>query len=301
VLFTQFRTGDIDYIGLQGISADHYAEAKTLKDRTIYLAPQPFIETFSFNLEQPQFKDLAVRQALYASIDKQSIINDVYYGLPTPAESFLPTQAWAFNANLPKQEYSPDKAKKLLDDAGWKPGADGIREKNGVRLEFTNSTTAGNHLREQVQQVLQQGWQDIGIKMTIKDLPPAVMWGDYWMKSQFQTGIAGIDFMSGPDPESSDYFRSSSTPAKGGSGQNTFQFVNAEVDTLLQKGGTTLDQSARAPMYQRMQAIVREELPFLPLFQYSFIEGTKSKLAGYAPNVNVRSNCWNIGTWYWTN
>jgi peptide/nickel transport system substrate-binding protein len=301
VLFTQFRTGDIDYIGLQGISADHYAEAKTLKDRTIYLAPQPFIETFSFNLEQPQFKDLAVRQALYASIDKQSIINDVYYGLPTPAESFLPTQAWAFNANLPKQEYSPDKAKKLLDDAGWKPGADGIREKNGVRLEFTNSTTAGNHLREQVQQVLQQGWQDIGIKMTIKDLPPAVMWGDYWMKSQFQTGIAGIDFMSGPDPESSDYFRSSSTPAKGGSGQNTFQFVNAEVDTLLQKGGTTLDQSARAPMYQRMQAIVREELPFLPLFQYSFIEGTKFKLAGYAPNVNVRSNCWNIGTWYWTN
>jgi peptide/nickel transport system substrate-binding protein len=300
VLFTQFRTGDIDYIGLQGISADHYAEAKKLADRTIYLAPQPFIETFSFNLDRPQFKDLAVRQALYASIDKQSIINDVYYGLPVPAESFLPTQAWAFNAKLPKQEYSTDHAKKLLDDAGWKPGADGVREKGGVRLEFTNSTTAGNHLREQVQQVLQQGWQEIGVKMTIKDLPPAVMWGDYWMKSQFESGIAGIDFMSGPDPESSDYFRSTSTPAKGGSGQNTFQFVNPEVDALLVKGGTTLDQSARVPLYQQIQAIVRGDLPFLPLFQYSFVEGTKANLVGYAPNVNVRSNCWNIATWYWT-
>jgi peptide/nickel transport system substrate-binding protein len=300
VLFTQFRTGDIDYIGLQGISADHYAEAKAVPDRTIYLAPLPFIECFAFNLGKPQFKDLAVRQALYASIDKKSIIDDVYYGLPTPSESFLPTQAWAFNPHLPAQEYSVDAAKKLLDDAGWVPGGDGVRAKGGVRLDFTNSTTAGNHLREQVQQVLQQGWQDIGVKMTIKNLPPAVMWGDYWMKSQFQTGIAGIDFMSGPDPESSDYFRSSSTPAKGGSGQNTFQYVNPEVDALLLKGGTTLDQAARVPMYQQIQALVRHDLPFLPLFQYSFIEGTKANLVGYTPNVNVRSNCWNISTWYWT-
>jgi peptide/nickel transport system substrate-binding protein len=299
VLFTQFQTGDIDYIGLQGIAADHLAEAKKLPDRTIYQAPQPFIETFSFNLGRPQFKELVVRQALYLSIDKDTIIKDVYYGLPSPAESYLPTQAWAYNPNLPKHEYNPDKAKKLLDDAGWKPGAGGVREKNGVRLEFTNSTTAGNHLREQVQQVLQQGWQDIGVKITIKDLPPAVMWGDYWMKSQFDTGIAGIDFMSGPDPEASDYFRSTSTPIKGGSGQNTFQFINAEVDDLLLKGGTTLDQAARIPIYQRIQAIVRNELPFLPLFQYSFIEGTKAKLVGYAPNVNVRSNCWNIRSWYW--
>jgi len=300
VLYTQFRTGDIDYIGLQGISADHYAEARTLPDRTIYLAPQPFIETFSFNLGRPQFKEQAVRQALYASIDKQSIIKDIYYGLFSDAESFLPTQSWAFNPNLPKQEYNPDKAKKLLDDAGWKPDRGGVREKGGVRLEFSSSTTAGSHLREQMQQVLQQGWQDIGVKITIKNLPPAVMWGDYWMKSQFDTGIAGIDFMSGPDPEASDYFRSTSIPIKGGSGQNTFQYVNSEVDELLQQGGTTLDRGKRVPIYQRMQAIIRADLPFLPLFQYSFVEGTKAKLTGYAPNVNVRSNCWNIRTWYWT-
>jgi peptide/nickel transport system substrate-binding protein len=299
VLFTQFRTGDIDYIGLQGISADHYAEAKTLQKRNIYLAPQPFIETFSFNLGRPQFKELAVRQALYMSIDKGTIIKDIYYGVQSEAESFLPAQSWAFNPNLPKHEYDPEKAKKLLDEAGWNPGSDGVRQKDGVRLEFFNSTTAGNHLREQVQQVLQQGWQDIGTKISIKNLPPAVMWGDYWMKSQFDTGVAGIDFQSGADPEASDYFRSTSTPVKGGSGQNTFQYVNPEVDMLLQQGGTTLDQAARVPIYQRIQAIVRHDLPFLPLFQYAFIEGTKAMLIGYAPNVNVRSNCWNISSWYW--
>ena len=183
VLFTQFRTGDVDYVDIQGITADHYAEAKTLKDRTIYVAPLPFVETFDFNLGRPQFQELAVRQAMYMSIDKESIVKDVYYGLQSPTESFLPTQTWTFNPNLPKQHYEPDGAKKLLDEAGWKLGADGVRTKNGVRLEFTNSTTAGNQLREQVQQLLQQSWQDLGIKMTIKNLPPAVMCGDYWMRS----------------------------------------------------------------------------------------------------------------------
>ena len=300
VLFTQFRTGDVDYVDIQGITADHYAEAKTLKDRMIYVAPLPFVETFDFNLGRPQFQELAVRQAMYMSIDKESIVKDVYYGLQSPTESFLPTQTWAFNPNLPEQHYELDGAKKLLDEAGWKLGADGVRTKNGVRLEFTNSTTAGNQLREQVQQLLQQSWQDLGIRMTIKNLPPAVMWGDYWMQSQFDTGLAGIDFMSGPDPECSDYLRSTSTPAKGGSGQNTFQYVNPEVDKLLEEAGETPDQAARAPLYQRIQAVVRDDLPFLPLFQYSLIEGSKAKLMGYTSNVNVRSNCWNIARWYWT-
>ena len=56
-------------------------------------------------------------------------------------------------------------------------GARTVREKDGVRLEFVNSTTAGNHVREQAQ-LLQQNWLDIGVKMNINNLPPAVMWGD---------------------------------------------------------------------------------------------------------------------------
>lgn len=64
VLYTQFRTGDIDYIGLQGISADHYDEALKLPGRTIVSAPEAFIETFDFNLSHPAFQELAVRQAI---------------------------------------------------------------------------------------------------------------------------------------------------------------------------------------------------------------------------------------------
>ena len=92
VLYTQFQTGDIDYIGLQGITADHYEEAKKLADRTVTPVPAAFIENIAFNLGKPQFQDLAVRQALYYATDKQSVIDGVYYGLPKPSESYLPRQ-----------------------------------------------------------------------------------------------------------------------------------------------------------------------------------------------------------------
>ena len=299
VLFTQFRTGDIDYIGLQGISADHYQEAIKLDGRKVVSAPQSFIENFYFNFGLKQFQDKAVRQALYYAYDKDSIIQQIYYGRPTPSESYLPKQSWAYNPSLPPHEYNIDKAKATLDAAGWKPGGGGIREKDGMRLSFTNSTTAGNHLREQVQQFLQQDFQQIGAEMTIHNLPAAVMWGDYWIKSHFETAIVGIDFMVGPDPDASDYFSSASIAAKTGSGQNTMQYANPEVDQLLVQGAAELDQAKRIPIYQKLQAVLRDDLPFLPQQQYAEIEGTKSNLIGYQPNINVRLNTWNLETWHW--
>lgn len=300
VLYTQFKTGDIDYIGLQGISPDHYAEASMLPDRKVAPAPLPFIENIGLNLGLPQFQDPKVREALYLAMDKATIIDAIYYGLPSPTESFLPAQSWAYNPDLPKHAYDPERARALLDEAGWLPGADGIREKDGVRLEFTNSTTAGNHTREQTQQFLQQSWAEIGARMTIDNLPPAVMWGDFWMQSRFQSAMVGIAFMIGPDPDCSDYFHSASINAQGGAGQNTVQYRSEEADRLLAEGAATVDIAERTRVYQELQQVTRRDLPYLPIFQYAMVEGTKADLEGFAANVNVRTNCWNIASWHWT-
>jgi peptide/nickel transport system substrate-binding protein len=206
VLFTQFKTGDIDYIGLQGITADHYSEAKALPDRVVVPVPAPFIETLSLNLGKPQLADKAVRQALYLGLDKKTIIDTIYYGLPNAAESYLPTQSAYFDKDLPRHEYDPAKAKAILDQAGWVAGPDGIRAKAGQRLEIVHSTTAGNHVRELAQQYLQQSWREIGVQINISNMPAAVMWGDYWTQSKFEAAFAGIGFMTGPDPDATDYF-----------------------------------------------------------------------------------------------
>lgn len=297
VLYTQFKSGDIDVAGLQWISPDHYDEAKTLPGKVVEVAGTATFESFGLNMLRKQFQDPAVREALYAAIDKQSIIEALYYGIPSTTETYMPQQSFYYNPDLPKHEYSLDRANKLLDDAGWAKGSDGIRAKDGVRLSFTNSTTAGNHLREQAQQFIQQSFKEIGVEMTIQNLPPAVMWGDYWMKSEFDTVVVGLNVLTGADPDTSDYFLSTASPARGGAGQNTFAYQSAEVDALMKQGGETFTPEERKPIYQKMQEVIRKDLPFLPIYQYAVCKGRKDTVSGPAPNVNNRIDDWNVRDW----
>ena len=287
-LFTQFQTGAIDHTTIQGITADHYNEAIKIPGRVVTAGPSGSCESITMNLGNPVFQDLAVRQALYYAMDKKSIIDAIYYGLPKPTETFLPTQSWAFNPDLPKQSYDPAKAKQILDAAGWKPGAGGIREKNGVRLAFTNSTTAGNHVREQAQELLQQTWREIGADMQIKNMPAAVIWGDYYNLSKYDSVMVGQNEMTGPDPDVTIYYASKSIPAKGG--------CRTEHDAVRQsEGGRTARGRRRRrwirpsamPIYRELQSIIRHDLPMLPIFQYARIEGIKAGLIGYEPSVYV--------------
>ena len=299
VLYTQFKSGDIDLVGQPYITPDHYGEAKTLPNRVVTLVPRTAFESFYLNLERPQFKELAVREALYAAIDKEAIIQGLYYGVPSPTETFMPRQSFFFNANLPLHQFDVGRAGKILDQAGWATGADGIRAKNGVRLSFTNSTTSGDPLREQVQQFLQQTFGQLGVEMKISNLPAAVMWGDFWVQSQFDSVIVGSSYLIGADPDVTNRLHSRSIAAKGGRGSNNAQYANPEVDALLDKGARTFDPEARRAIYARIQELVRRDLPFLPLYQNNAVEGLKKGINGFVPNGNTRTESWNALAWYW--
>jgi len=299
VLYTQFKSGDIDVTGLQWISADHYGEAKDLSGKQVDVVSDSTIETLSLNMDLPCFQDLAVRQAMYLAIDKASIIDVLYYGLPVATESYMPHEAYYHNNNLEPHEYNLEKAKEILEAAGWIAGSDGIREKQGVRLSFSNSTTSDSHLRGQMQQFLQQSFKEIGIEITIRNLPAAVMWGDHWMLSQFESAIAGLSFVVGGDPDTSYYFASNASASKGGSGQNTFLYVNKEIDTLMEEGGRIFVPEERRVVYDKIQEIIRHDLPFLPIFQYTTVRGRKIGLEGPTPNINNRIDSWNVRSWRW--
>ncbi len=299
VLYTQFKTGEIDVTGIQFITANHLEEAKTLPGKVIHLGQSAFVEFIYPNFGNPVLADKAVREAMYYAMDKEGIINAIYYGVHAPAETFLAQTSWAYNPNLPKHEYNPDKAREVLDAAGWAPGDDGIRQKDGLRLSFRNSTTAGNALREQAQQYLQQTWKDVGIEMTIENFPPAVVWGDFYNKSQYDTVMIGDIAGPGGDPDVMTRFHSSQIPVETGAGQNTKRYKNPEVDRLLEEGAREPDQEKRKQIYFRVQEIIREDLAVLPIFHYVFIEGTKEGLQNFKQNAFVVSNEWNVYEWYW--
>ena len=268
VLYTQFKSGDVDLVGQTYITADNYEEASNLPGRVVTLVPRASVESIYLNLERPQFKDLAVREALYAAIDRQG---DHRRALLRRADNrprrFMPQQSFYYNPNLPVQEYNLDRARQILDEAGWVPGPDGIRAKDGVRLSFANSTTSGNHLREQAQQFLQQTFAEIGVEMTISNLPAAVMWGDFWAQSQFDTAMVGITYLIGGDPDATNRFALGvDRRARRHAARTTRNIPIQRSTPCSRKGVRTFDPEARREIYYRVQELVRHDLPFLPLF-----------------------------------
>jgi peptide/nickel transport system substrate-binding protein len=299
VMYTQFRTGALDYIGLLGIPANHYGEARTLRDRVIHVCPRGSVENLTLNLAHPVLGQKLVRQALYLSLNTKAITEALYYGLPKEAVTFLPPENWAYNDALPKHEYDPARAARMLDDAGWRPGPDGIRVKDGLRLEFTNSTTTGTEIRTQAQQLLAQEWLKIGISMKIHNLPAAVLWGKFWAESQFDSLMTNTTYTIASDPNVLHRFGSHAIPKRAGSGSNVSQFENARADELLARGVVVNGLEERRAIYREVQDILREELPMLPIFQGAQIEGTKAGLMGFENNVHVLANSWNAARWYW--
>ncbi len=299
VLYTQFRSGEIDLVGQAYITPDNYEEAKTLPDRVVTLEPRGTVESIYLNMELPQFQDKAVREALYLAMDRKSIVDLLYFGVPGETETFMPPTSAYYNPDLPKHEFDLEKAASLLDEAGWKPGSDGIREKDGVRLSFSNSTTTGAHLREQTQQFLQQTFAQIGVEMTIENLPPAVMWGDFWGQSEFESAMVGITYLIGADPDVTNRFHSKAIAAQSGSGSNNAQYSNPEVDKLLEEGARTFDTERRKEIYMKVQEIIREDLPFLPIYLYTNVFGRKAGLEGFEANSNTRTESSHAAVWYW--
>lgn len=299
VLFTAFKTGEVDILDLQGIPPERYEEAKTLPGKKIVLSPSPFVEFIYFNLGKPQFKDKAVRQAIYIAIDKDAWINQVYYGVPPHTLSYLQPSHWAYNPNLKDPGYDPEKAKQMLDDAGWKVGADGIREKDGVKLAFTMSTTAGAKAREQAEILVQQNLKAVGIDMQINNMPASVVWGEYTVKSQFDTLMVGWEPSFGMDPDYSSRTHSKEIPVETGHGSNYVQYKNPEADKLLEDGLRETDPAKRKEIYWKLQEILLDDLPFAPIFGYNMIMGYKDTLLNYKPNPYCVDNSGNCYEWQW--
>lgn len=145
--------------------------------------------------------------------------------------------------NIEPTKFDPEAARQLLDDAGWKVGADGMRQKDGQKLHLTIASTSGNTLRENVEQLIPPGWKSIGVDLEIKNAAAAVLVGEWADNGLVQRGnfdIAYYGFTPGIDPSGtlSPAFHSTQIPYEGnaGEGDNASRYRNPQVD----RGSTRL-------------------------------------------------------------
>lgn len=295
VIYTQLKTGEIDILGTQGIDPARYEETKKIKHVDTFLWRSTATEYLLFNCNRPCFNDKLVRQALIMAIDWDKILKTVHYGINERHLSYLSPKHWAYNTDLTNPGYNPKKAAELLDAAGWKMGSDGIREKDGVKLAFTKfSTTTGNKGREMAQLIAQQNLKAIGVDAGIKNLTPAVMWGEYFTEGQFDACFVADPLMLGTDPDQSGLFIKFS-------GITGCYKGNEELSKLWYEGGRTLDREERKMIYHRIQEVLADESGLVPLFGHAAVFAKKKGLGGFDPNTcsyNQDLTAF-IQDWYW--
>jgi len=265
-------SGGVDYVaGELGFTLDQALafEKRYGKNYDIVYKPSLTYEHIDFNLDNPILQDKRVRQALIYAIDREAIGKQLFDGRQLIASSMVNPLDWVFDPATPGYKRDAAKAAALLDEAGWTAKTRGAMRSNAkgepLMLEFM--TTAGNKTREQVQQVLQSQWRQVGVDVRIRNEPARVFFGETMTKRKY--GAMGMyAWFSAPEsvPRTTLHSSQITTPENNYAGQNYPGFKNAEVDALIDAIELELDREKRKALWSRLQAVYASELPTIPLF-----------------------------------
>jgi peptide/nickel transport system substrate-binding protein len=278
------ENGESDHAVWPLVAEDHLRLMED--DRFLVLrSPSAAINHFPLNNEHPPLAEKEVRQAMMFAIDRDRLINDLEKGLAVLATSNLsPALIYYYEPDVAQYPYDPDQARQLLDDAGWVPGAGGIREKNGVRLSFVCTVITGDQRRRPEAEIVQQDLLEVGIEMTIEEAPVATIIeqltqpGVQMQSSLFNWTYGGFN----GEPDARTVLRSDGS-------RNYSHYKNERVDELLDAGVATTDPEERRAAYSEIQKIVAEDVPFLFIMFWEWIEIWNKRVKGVpesSPNTN---------------
>ena len=258
------------------------------------------------NNPHPFLTDPAVRRALSLAIDRGHIVEQLYGAagratcnvIPAPTQYVSPNNEDCLTQNI-------EEARTLLDQAGWIPGDDGIREKNGVRLKILYQTST-NPVRQGTQELIQGWWRDIGVETELKSINAGVffssnpdnpdnVWRFYADIEMYANGTS-----SGIDPQ--DYLSSWLTTEIPGSennwsGGNVSRWSNQEYNDLHEELKRTPIGSDRENLVIRMNDMLVQNHVVIPLVYRAFVSAFSSSLKGVRVN-GWDSELWNIHEWY---
>lgn len=289
-LEANLRSGTIDVISTLGMALDQaLAFEKKVKSEsleyTVLFQPSTIYEHIDLNLDNPALKDPKVRKALTLSMNREELVTSLFEGKQAPAlHNVTPKDPWYTDdpAIVSVYKYDPRQAEKLLDEAGWKVGADGIRTKGGKKLSFTLMTTAGNKTRELVQVYLQNKWKQVGIEVNTKNEPARVFFGETTKKRGFDS-MALFAWVSSPEnsPKSTFLTENIPTAKNGWSGQNYMGWKNAKVDKLLKELDVEMVHEKRVALVHDVLKYYTDEVPVLPLYYRSDVAVIPSHLKNF--------------------
>ena len=260
-------------------------------------------ERASLKTTHPVLSDTAVRQALNVLVDRSAIHEQIYGRQGQTSANFLNAPSRFRSPNM-KWEFNVDKANQILDQAGWKRGADGIRAKDGKRLKFVFQTSI-NAPRQKTQAIVKQACAKAGIEIEIKSVVASVFFAsDPANPDTYSHFYADLQMynttMGAPDPQNfMEQFTSWQVASKENkwAGRNITRFRNEEYDRAWKAADTEMDPVKRATHFIKMNDIVIQNVVVIPVLWRNGAGAAATRLRGMDLS-GWDSTLWRLAYWH---
>jgi peptide/nickel transport system substrate-binding protein len=282
IIATDVTVGEMknNTLDMAEISADVLPSYQEMTNVTVNEFPDMVFQTMGINSLKGPTSELAVRQAMSYGIDRMGIIHNLMKDHAGTMYGPVHPLTWAYTDDIPHYDYNPDKAKQLLDDAGWKVGSGGIREKNGQKLHLTLTyPNVGNKVRIATAPYLQQLMKDIGIEVELLGYDWPTITTKVFEDQDFNLYFIGWS-LGNSDPDPTGLWDKASTVSGG---NYPAGWTDALSEELIAKGKTTNDIDERMAIYQEWAKHFMENAPAYYFYAANTMLARNNRLQNFRP------------------
>ena len=271
---------------------------------TTDIVPGLEFQHMDFNQANPYLAKVGVRQAIVYGTNRADMVNRIVGPITTSVKPlnnriFMPNQPQYTDTSGGLGAFDPAKAKQLLQASGMTMGSDGYFHPSsgpqaGKDLTFTISTTSGEPVRAEIEQLFQSYMKNIGIKINIQNYSPNTLFGTVGPKSEYdiiEFAWVSTPFASGNQPIYCSYTNPNLC------GENWNHYANSQVDSLFTQALATIDPAKAATLYNQIDSILWKDMVTLPLFQQPQLNTWTSTYGNILPNPSSNGLTWNAQTW----
>ncbi|HEY8298811.1 MAG TPA: peptide ABC transporter substrate-binding protein [Candidatus Baltobacteraceae bacterium] len=289
-LFEQLQTHEIDVY--PSVDENHIAALSQIHGITINKTLVGNWRHMGINMSKPQLRDVRVRLALAEAIDWKRINDTIYHGYNQLGVTDVFPKSWAA-PTIPRYKHDIDGAKKLLTQAGWTMGGDGVLHKGPLAMDLTISTNNTNQENAEAEVAIQNQLKPLGINLTVRNYPVSLLFaqngpiysGKYDLEWSIET--------NGADPDNAGLWGSAFIPPHGA---NTSWLDDPLVDKYSEAAKRTFDRAARKALYQKEEERMHVLVPNVVLYWENSYTAMNSDFKGYKPAAFIQDT-WNAWQW----
>jgi peptide/nickel transport system substrate-binding protein len=271
-LYTQLRTGEIDlWPSISTGFRERVAEIPTVK---LIRHPSYY------------FADPAVRRALRLATNRVEIVDKINNHSGIVQESQI-TPVSALASDIPLAPFDLAEANRVLDDAGWTRGADGIRAKNGVRLSFNYASTTGTPDADRRIESIRATWKQIGVTFEVHRYQPALFFAPFANGGIIFGGKWDVTSFSWGQTPDGDYSPTNACNQIPPHGENVTRLCDPKIDALIVRAKAAYDEEDRKPILRDLAVRVSELVPYFVLYIREDIHAYSRDLQNWKPNSST--------------